>query len=321
MVAILDFRSDCKFYLQVSCASNQVSRSTGLSVQEKKQKIDFQAGGNCGYLGFPIWTIIANFDLQVTLVLHTKFRVSWPFCSGEEANNRYSRWPQWRPLWISDKNEFSFFIYKSSRWFLPGFKSPFGSGEEEKNRFSRWPPRGHLGFRIGTILAIFDEQVTPMFPSKFQISWFFVQRKRKIDFKDGRHRGHLGFSARNDFSYFLSTSHPRCSAGFSVQEKKQNNKFRRRPPFPIGMILSIFWSTRHPDASYQVSSQLAQVCRRRRLLKQIVDATRRTRTTHDGRGTLTDHKSSPWSWKALQRVATMLHKEKTTPEPPPQSGL
>ena len=173
---------------------------------------------------------------------------------------------------------------------------PFGSGEEEKNRFSRWPPRGHLWFRIGTILAIFDEQVTPMFPSKFQISWFFVQRKRKIDFKDGRHRDHLGFSARNDFSYFFFIyKSPRCSAGFSVQEKKQNNKFRRRPPFPIGMILSIFWSTRHPDASYQVSSQLAQVCRRRRLLKQVVDATRRTRTTHDGRGTLTDHKSSPWS--------------------------
>ena len=52
--------------------------------------------------------------------------------------------------------------------------------------------------------------------------------------------------------------------------------------FPIGTILAIFWSTGHPDASYQVSSQLAQGCRRSRLLKQLL-------TPHDGRRTLTDH--------------------------------
>ena len=33
---------------------------------------------------------------------------------------------------------------------------------------------------------------------------------------------------------------------------------------------SYFWSTSHPDASYQVSSQLAQGCRRSRLLKQLL---------------------------------------------------
>ena len=33
---------------------------------------------------------------------------------------------------------------------------------------------------------------------------------------------------------------------------------------------SSFWSTSHPDASYQVSSQLAQGCRRSRLLKQLL---------------------------------------------------
>ena len=38
-------------------------KSIGLSVQEKKQKIDFQAGRHGGYLGFPIGTIIAIFDL------------------------------------------------------------------------------------------------------------------------------------------------------------------------------------------------------------------------------------------------------------------
>ena len=40
----------------------------GLSVQEKKFKIDFQ-GSNCGgHRVFPIRTIFAIFDLQVTLM-------------------------------------------------------------------------------------------------------------------------------------------------------------------------------------------------------------------------------------------------------------
>ena len=49
--------------------------STGLSVQEKKLNIDFQDGGHGGHLGFPIGTILAIFDLQVTLMLPNKFRV------------------------------------------------------------------------------------------------------------------------------------------------------------------------------------------------------------------------------------------------------
>ena len=63
--------------------------SIGLSVQEKKQKIDFQDG--C-HLGFPIGTILAIFDLQVTPMLPTMFGVKWLLGSGEEAKNRFSRW-------------------------------------------------------------------------------------------------------------------------------------------------------------------------------------------------------------------------------------
>ena len=46
--------------------------STGLSVQEKMRKIDFQ---DSGHLGFLIGIILAVFDLQVTLI---QFRVNWP---------------------------------------------------------------------------------------------------------------------------------------------------------------------------------------------------------------------------------------------------
>ena len=83
--------------------------STGLSVQEKKRKIDFQDGGHGGHLGFPIGTILAIFYLQVTPMLPSKFGVNWPFGSGEEAKNRFSRWRPWRPSWISDRHDFSYF--------------------------------------------------------------------------------------------------------------------------------------------------------------------------------------------------------------------
>ena len=48
-------------------------KTTGLSVQEKKPKIDFQDGLHVGHLGFPIRTILAIFDLQVTLMHLIKF--------------------------------------------------------------------------------------------------------------------------------------------------------------------------------------------------------------------------------------------------------
>ena len=45
---------------------------------------------------------------QATPMLPSKFGVKWPFGS-EEAKNRFSRWLSWRPSWISDWNDFSYF--------------------------------------------------------------------------------------------------------------------------------------------------------------------------------------------------------------------
>ena len=44
------------------------------SIGHSEQNIDIQAGGHCGHLGFPIETRLAIFDLQVTLLLPTKFQ-------------------------------------------------------------------------------------------------------------------------------------------------------------------------------------------------------------------------------------------------------
>ena len=111
-MAALDFRS-ARFSLFLIYKSTRCFlaslESIGLSVQEKKRKIDFQDGCNGGHLGFPIGTILAIFNLQVTPMLPGKFGVNLPFGSGEEAKNKFSRWLTWRPSWISDRIDFSYF--------------------------------------------------------------------------------------------------------------------------------------------------------------------------------------------------------------------
>ena len=93
-------------------------------------------------------------------MLPPKFRVNWPFGSGEEAKNRF---PVGTILAI-------FFIYKSSQCFLPSFKS-LGLSVQEKKRKIDFQDGGHSGFPIETILVIFDHQVTPMIPTKFRVNW------------------------------------------------------------------------------------------------------------------------------------------------------
>ena len=38
-----------------------------------------------------------------------QFQVNWPFGSGEEAKNRFSKWLPRQPSWISDRNDFTYF--------------------------------------------------------------------------------------------------------------------------------------------------------------------------------------------------------------------
>ena len=121
---IYDLKVLAIFDLQVTLMlPTKFSRSTGLLVQEKKRKIDFQDG----HLGSPIGTILAIFDLQVTMMLPTELRVNWPF----------------------------------------GFRR-----RSKKIDFQDGRHVGHLGFPIRMILATFD-QVTPMLPTKFQVNWPF----------------------------------------------------------------------------------------------------------------------------------------------------
>ena len=49
------------------------------------------------------------FLIYVTSMLPTKFQVNWLLGFGEEVKKRFSRWPPWRPSWISDQHDFSYF--------------------------------------------------------------------------------------------------------------------------------------------------------------------------------------------------------------------
>ena len=73
--------------------------------KKTQKKTDFEDGRQGSHLLFLIGMILAIFELQITPMLPTKFRVNWPIGSGEEVKRRFSRWPPW-PSWISDRNNF-----------------------------------------------------------------------------------------------------------------------------------------------------------------------------------------------------------------------
>ena len=82
----------------------------GLSIQEKKFKIDFQDGNSGGHLAFPTGTILAISDLQVTSMTLTKSigpRVQ------EKKRKIDFKMPPWWPSWISNHNDFSYFLSTS----------------------------------------------------------------------------------------------------------------------------------------------------------------------------------------------------------------
>ena len=113
--------------------------SVGLSVQDKKRKINFHDGG---HLGFPIGMILAIFDLQVTPTLPSNFGVNWPFGSGEEAKIDFQDGGHGGQLGFPIGTILAIFDLQVTL-MLPskfGVKWPFSSGEEAKNRFSRSQP-------------------------------------------------------------------------------------------------------------------------------------------------------------------------------------
>ena len=243
-------------------------KSIGLLDQEKKRKIDFQDGGNGGQLGFLMGMILANFVLQVTPMLPLEFQANWPFGSGEEAKNRFSRWPPWRPYWISNQNDFTYF------WST---NHPDGSHSS------------HLGFWIRTKLASFDPQINSMLPTKFQVNWPFSSGEVKNRFSKWL-RWPYWNSNWNVLANFDLQVTPMLPPKFQVNWSFGSGGLPRQPPWIYNLNnFSYFLSTSHLDASYLVLSQLAQGCSFKQLLMP-----HNGRQKRDAGRTLTDYNSWPW---------------------------
>ena len=81
-----------------------------------------------------------------------------------------------------------------------GVSWPFSSGDEID--FQDGGHGNHLGFPIGKILAIFDLQVTPMLPTKFQDNMRFGLGEAKNRFSRWPPWQPSWIDDRHDFSYF-----------------------------------------------------------------------------------------------------------------------
>ena len=116
--------------------------SIGLSVHEKKRKIDFQDGHHGGHLGFLIGMILAIFHLQVTPMLPTKVFESIGL-SIQEMKRKidFQDGCHGGHLGFPIKTILSIFNLQVTLMLPIKFQVswPFGSGEKAKNIFSRWP--------------------------------------------------------------------------------------------------------------------------------------------------------------------------------------
>ena len=98
-------------------------------------------------------------------MLLTKFQVNWPFSSGEEAKNRFSRCGHF----VFPIGTISAIFDLQVTLMLPTkFPLAFWFRRRSENRFSRWSPLPSSW--VGTILAIFYLQVIMMLPTKFRVN-------------------------------------------------------------------------------------------------------------------------------------------------------
>ena len=226
--------------------------------KKKKFKNDFQHGCQGDHFRFPIRMILVIFDLQVTQILLIKFRVNWFFCSGEQVQNRFSRWRLWRPNCISVKKSFSYFwsTSHSDTFYQVSIGLSVQENKRKKMVFKDGSNVIHLGFPIGTILAKFGLQVIWCFLQNFEFIGLLVQKERKIRFQDSCH---LGLWIRMILAiFFLSKSHPDpfyrvlSQLAFRFRRRTKNIFSRWRPWWPSLIFnrnnFSYFWSTSHPDA-------------------------------------------------------------------------
>ena len=138
---------------------------------------------------------------------------------------------------------------KLSQYFLPSFESIglLAKVKKPKTDCQDVGHGSHLGFQIETVSAIFNLQVDPILPTKFQVNWpIHSGKKLKIDFQDGGQGSHLGFLFGTMLAIFYLQVVMILPTKFRViwsliQEKKYKIYFQDGASghlgFPIGTIL------------------------------------------------------------------------------------
>ena len=91
-------------------ASHKFSNQLALWFRKISEKKEFQDGRHGGHLGFQIQTILAILDLQVTQCFLPSFESNGLSVQEKKQKNRFSRWLSWRLSWISDRDDFSYFL-------------------------------------------------------------------------------------------------------------------------------------------------------------------------------------------------------------------
>ena len=130
-----------------------------------------------------------------------------------------------------------------------GVNWPFGSGEGQKNRLSRWQPWLPSWIFDQNDFSCFNLLVTPMLPSRFKtISILFLEKKRKVDFQDSSHGGHLRFTIGKIlvffFFFFYLQVTPMLPTKFHVNwpfvsGEEAKNRFSRWWPWKPSWILDL----------------------------------------------------------------------------------
>ena len=148
-------------------------------VWEEMSFDEFHDGRHGGHLWYRNGTSLAILNLCVTVMPPIKFWLNPTYLLGGYVVWRISRWPPWRPSWISDRNDFSNFESLShcdpshqfwisvSLWSLPSSFSSIGLMVWEEMSFEEFQDGrdgGHLGYRNGMILANLNLCVTVMPP-------------------------------------------------------------------------------------------------------------------------------------------------------------
>ena len=128
------------------------------------------------HLRVPIRMILGTVDLQVTLILPMNFS-QLTFWFKRNSSIQTFKGDVMVAIWDFLTQRFElFFIYKLSRYFLPCFQSTGLSVQKKKGKID-FQDGHHLGFPIGTILAIFISTSLLDASHQFQISWPFGSGK------------------------------------------------------------------------------------------------------------------------------------------------